>query len=144
MHALRRALAACHDAVERAAFQEDHLARQSAVLADPVPHRNRIDIPQRLRSHRAGDGAAIGVRHPGGVEAEARARRCADVFARDQAEHQRAGRQAIAVDDHALAALAHRAEALQVLADLAAAVLGDAHGGRRRGDAARQQSGAEQ
>jgi len=63
------------------------------------------------------------------VESEAGARRRADLAARNQAEHQRAGRQAIAVDDHRLAGRAHGGEGLQVLADLAATVIGDAHGG---------------
>jgi len=125
-------------------LQVDHPTRQAAVPADPVPHGDRIDIPQSLRSHRAGDGAAVGVRHPGGVEAEARAWRRADMVARDQSEHQRAGRQAIAVDHHLLAARTQRGEVLQVLADLAAAIFGDAHGGRRRRNAGRQQGGAEQ
>ena len=35
-------------------------------------------------------------------------------------------------------------ESLQVMTDLAAAVFGDAHGGGRRRDAGRQQSGTEQ
>jgi len=114
------------------------------VPVDPAPHRHRIDIPQCLRSHRAGDRAAVDIRHPGGVKTETRALRDAKTVRRDQPKHQRAGRQAIAVDDDALAGRAQRGEDLQVMTDLTAAILGDAHGGGGGRNTARQQSGTEQ
>ena len=67
------------------------ILRQAAVIVDPAANLMRIDIP-RLRAERAGDRAAFLVRHPRGVEAEARALCGADFGRRDDAEHQRAGR----------------------------------------------------
>jgi len=130
MGAARGLIATRHDAVELAALHEDHPARQTAMPADPAPHRDRVDIPQGLRAHRAGDRTPVDIRHPGGMEAEARAGRRAHAFARDQPQHQRAGRQAVAVDDNALAGGAQHGEGLQVMTDLAAAVFGNTH--RRR------------
>src|ERR1700688_4399059 len=126
MRAPRALVATRHDAGERVAFQEDHLARQSAVPVDPAPYRAWINIPERLRAHRAGDRASVSIRHPGGVEAEARAPGRADAVTRDQSEHQRAAGQALAIDDNALARRAHNGEGLQVMADLTATVFGDA------------------
>jgi len=130
-----------HDAVELIALQEDHLARQATVAVDPVPHRGRVDMPQSASTRGAGHWAAVAVRHPGGVKAEARARGRAELVVRDHAQHQRAGRQAIAVDDDTLAARAQHGEGFQVMPDLAAAILGDAHLGRCRRHAGYQQGG---
>ena len=47
----------------------------------------------------------------------------------DKAEHQRACREAVAVDHDVFAGRAHRGERLEVLADLAAAIFGNNHGG---------------
>src|SRR5262249_19293838 len=76
------------------------------------------------------------------MEAKAGARCRADLLGRDKPEHHRAGRQAIAVDNHALAGRAHFDEGFKVFADLAAIVLGDPHSSGRRRDAARQHGGA--
>src|SRR5262249_59584835 len=98
----RLAIAARHDAVELVALHEDHLARQPAVLIDPATHRSRVNAPQRLRPERTRDGPSVPIRHPRGVESEARPVRGADALARNEAQHQGAGRQAIAIDDDAL------------------------------------------
>jgi len=111
----------------------DHAPRQATVAIDPAAYVVRINVPKRLRAERARHRTAVIVRHPRGVEPEARARRRADAIARDEAEHQRACGEAIAVDDDALARRTNGGEGLKVLSDLAAAVFRDAHrcGGRR-------------
>jgi len=96
-------IAACHDAVEVLTLQEDHLARETAVLGDPTPNRSWIDAPQSLRAQGTRHGSSIAVRHPGRVKAEARPLRGADALARNDAEHQRASGQAISVDDDTFA-----------------------------------------
>ena len=102
-----------------------------------------INIPQRARAHRAGDGPAVTVGHPGGVETEAGVFGGADLVVRDQTQHQRAGGEAVAVDHDVFAGRAQHGEGLQVVADLAAAVLGNAHGRRCRQNGGRQQGGAQ-
>jgi hypothetical protein len=80
------------------------------------------------------------------VKAEARARGAADPVERDNAEHQRAGRVADAVDDDPLATVADTGVFELVLIDEAAVVLADAiiseRGASRSGDyASRAQDG---
>jgi len=138
------AAAARDHALQIVALHVDHPPRQPAVAVDPAAHVGRIDVPQRLRAERAGDRAAVVVGHPRGVEAEAGARRRADAAARNETENERAGGEAVAVDDDAFAGGAHRGEGLQVLADLAAAIFGDAHRGGCGRDRGPEHRGAEQ
>jgi len=131
-------------AMQLAALQVDQPPRQAAVAVDPAAHVVGIDVPERLRAERARHRTAIVIGHPGGVEAETRARRGADAVAGTEAEQQRAGGEAIAVNDDALARGAHRGEGLKILSDLAAAVFRNAHcrGGWHRSGT--QHRGAEQ
>ena len=78
---------------------------QPALAGDPGLHGRRIIGHQLVGAGDAGDAQAGGPALVviGLVEAEARARRHADAVQRHDAEHQRAGRIADAVDDDALA-----------------------------------------
>jgi len=97
------AIATRNDAIKFAALQEDHPARQAAMSNDPAPNRSRINIPEGLCAERTCYRPAIAVGHPGGMKAEARTLRSANPVMRNQAQHQRASRQAISVDDNAFA-----------------------------------------
>jgi len=90
-----------------AAAQEHHLRRQAAARVDPLPHMLRIHVPQRLRADGARHRLAVRAGHPGGVEAKRGPPCHADTVARDDAEHQRAGRQARPVDHHPLTRVPH-------------------------------------
>ena len=109
--------------------------RRNIILDDSPPRELihlpdvlRIEVPQRLRADRARHRLAVRARHPGGVEAEHGAPRHADAVARHDAEHQRAGRQARAVDHHPLAGIADIRILVDVGADPAADVVADPHG----------------
>jgi len=140
---VRVAIAACDDAIEFAALHEDHFPRQAAVAENPTPDRYRVDAPKSLSAKRAGDGPSIAIGHPRGVKAEACARGGAYAFARDHTEHQRAGRQAIPVNDYTFARCSHRCERVEIVANLTAAILRDPHRRGHRCRAERHHSGAE-
>src|SRR6266540_6465174 len=94
----------------RAVLDALHLGGETALLADPLLHGLRIvrdqvggaGVARHLRSERQA-GVVIGE-----MESEARPRRDANAVERDDAQDQRAGGIADAVDDHALAAVADR------------------------------------
>ena len=94
--------------------------RQSAAADDPVAHRAGIGLQHQLRSLRLGIDPAAAIDRAGGMEAEHGAARDADALARHDAQHQRAGGQAGAVDHHALAGGAHLVEEIDEGADLPA------------------------
>ena len=110
---------------------------------DPAADRLRIDFPQRLRAHAAGDRAAVFIRHPCGVEAEAGARCGADAAARDDPKNEGAGGEAVSVDHDPLARGADSCEGLQIAANLPTAVFRDAHVGMRGGHRGHKNSGAQ-
>src|SRR5579885_2664821 len=115
MRARLHTLAAWHEGMKLAALEIDHVLRQPAVAENPPPDRVRIGLPQRARALDAGDRPAVAVRQPCGVETEPRAVRRAQAFARNNAEQERAGRQAVAVDHHAFARGGEHREVLQIL-----------------------------
>jgi len=67
------------------------------------------------------------------MKSEPRTRRRANLVARHEAEHQRAGGEAVAVDDDTFTGGAHLREGAHVVADLSAAIFRDPHGRRRGG-----------
>src|SRR5215211_4316368 len=122
-----------------------HLGGESAIFADPGLHRIRIIRHQIRRTFRACDLDAEGKRLVviGLVETEAGLRRHADLVHRHDAEHQRAGRIADAVDDHALLAVADARVLRLVFLDIAAVIARDVQvrARRRRGKAEQDNEG---
>ena len=118
-----------------------HLGGEPAIAADPVLHGVGIIGHQVRRPFRARDldAEGEGLVVIGLVEAEARLRRHADLVHRHDAEHQRAGRIADAVDDDALLAVADALVLGLVLLDIAAVIARDMQvGARRRRDQNRE------
>src|SRR6266566_7061796 len=119
-----------------------HLGGQPAVAADPVLHRIGIIRHQVGGPCRGGDLDAEGkglvvIRL---VEAKAGAWRHANLVHRDDAEHQRAGRIADAIDDDAFMAIADALILRLVFVDIAAVIAGDMQiGARRRSGQKRKQ-----
>ena len=105
-----------------------HLRREAALAADPVLHRRRVV------GHQVGgagvarhlDAERIGLVEIGRVEAEACLRRHANLVQRHDAQHQRAGGIADAVDDDPLAAVADLRVLGLVLIDQPAEIARDA------------------
>src|SRR3954469_7672950 len=104
-----------------------HRRGQPAVAPDPVLYRVRI-IPHQVggaleTGHLDAEGERLVV--IGLVEADAGARGDADLVQRHDAEHQRAGGIADAVDDDALLAIADALVLRLVFGDIAAMIAGD-------------------
>src|SRR6266851_2075966 len=118
----------------RAVLDLLHLGGQPAIAADPVLHRLRVIGHQVRCSRGTGDLDSEGKRLVviGLVEAEAGARRHAYLVHRHDAEHQRAGRIAKAIDDDALLAVADALVLRLVFLDIAAVIARDTQIGARR------------
>src|SRR5579859_5864529 len=108
-----------------AAGEIKHSVGQSAVARDPFLNRRRIEAEQRARCRRVGDVKAEKAGAPGGMKAEHGVFGDADAARRHDAQDQRAGRRALAVDDDLLVGLARRHVARPIIADIAAVIVGD-------------------
>lgn len=73
-----------------------------------MPDRGRIETHERARCRLIGDVKAQKARAPGGMKAEHRVLGDADAARRHDAQQQRAGRRALAVDDDLLVIVARR------------------------------------
>jgi len=128
------------DSPEFGAVHRLHVGGEPAVAVDPFLHCLWV-VGQHIGGGpivRHLDAESVGRVEMGRVKAEARARGDADPAERDDAEHQRAGGVADAVDDDPLATVADSGVFELVLIDEAAVVLADAiiseRGASRSGD----------
>jgi hypothetical protein len=97
-------------------------------MRDPFANLLRIVVHQKIGPLPAGHLMAGSVGHPGGMKTEPRARRHAKVVARNDAQDHGAGRKAGAVNNDVLAGFAQVFQFVEVGADLAAGIGGDAYG----------------
>src|SRR5438105_7970825 len=110
------------------------------MAADPGTYAGRIslrDHPGRLGSSVS---AARIVRQLGGMKAQNGLRGDADALARYDAQNERAGRKAGAVDDNTLPGLAHGGKELEIFSHLAAAAGNDADVRHNRPDTDQNES----
>src|SRR6185436_10084010 len=110
-----------------------HLGGEPAIAADPILHGIRIighEIRRPFRT-RDLDAEGEGLVVIGLMEADARHRRDTDLVHRHDAEHQRAGRVADAVDDDAFLAVADALVLGLVLLDISAVIARDMQVGAR-------------
>jgi PPP family 3-phenylpropionic acid transporter len=111
-----------HNRGELAALQENHLRGEAAASRDPAAQIRGIDVHHRLAGGQAADPAAISRRPPCGVEPEHGLGGGADLVAGKHADHERAGRQAGAVDDDLFAGGPCTQEPFGVIGDQPATV----------------------
>jgi hypothetical protein len=95
-----------HHGGKLAALEEDKPPGQAAVEGDPLAHIGGIELVDDLGAEWACDLAAVRRPPPCGVKTKHGLRRSANLPARQEADRQRAGRQAGAVDDDRFAAAA--------------------------------------
>lgn len=115
---------------ERGAGKINHLPAEAAVARDPSPNPDWIKIPKRSCRGIVDGFESEKTRTPCGVKAEDRFRRHANPIMRHDAEHHRAGRIALSVDNDIFVGIPQRYVARPVSANSTAAVVDNTNSGR--------------
>ena len=109
------------------ASQKDHSRTQTAAISDPLPDLRWVHRIKHPGCSWVGNGLSVGSEIPGGMEGEAGVSSYTDLFVRDRAEDNCAGRSAKTIYHYCLACGSQLSVAVYVTADLSAPIISNSN-----------------